>query len=158
MRHTLLLLTLTLSLFGCDALQLPSVQPEGTTQRNKFIVRSYLEDIINKGNWNAWDKYFPKRITFNGRRYDRDAFADMVGSFRVAYPDFRITIDEQIAEGDRVMTRLTCRGTHMGLDEGIPATRREVTYSGIAIDRIRDGKVIDMWYTSDVWSRIQQLR
>lgn len=158
MRHTLLLLMLTVSLFGCDELQFPSMQPEETIQRNKFIVRSYLEDIINNGNWNAWDKYFPKRVTFNGRRLDRDAFADMVGSFRVAYPDFRITIEEQIAEGDRVMTRLTCRGTHMGLDEGMPATRREVTYSSIAIDRIRDGKVIDMWYTADVWSRIQQLQ
>lgn len=158
MRYTLLLLTLAVSLSGCDELKLPSAQPKGATQHNKFIVRGYLEEIINKGNWNAWDTYFPKRVSFNGRRLDRDAFADMVASFRAAYPDFRVTIDEQIAEGDKVMTRLTCHGTQMGPDEGVPATRRKVTYTGIAIDRIRDGKIIDMWYTADVWSRIQQLQ
>lgn len=158
MRYTLLLLAISLSLLGCDVLQLPSLQDEGSSRDNKIVVRGYMEEIINKGNWNAWDQYFPKRVSFNGRRLDRDGFQDMVASFRVAYPDFRITIEEQIAEGDKVMTRLWCRGTQMGTDEGVPATRRQVSYTGIAIDRVRDGKVIEMWYTADVWSRIQQLQ
>ena len=158
MRNTILLLTAIVLLSGCDALQIPSAQSPESGQRNKVIVRGYLYEIINKGNWNAWDTYFPKRVSFNGRRLDRDGFQQLVGAFRNAYPDFRVTIEEQIAEGDKVMTRLTCRGTQMGEDEGMPATRREVTYTGIAIDRVRDGKVIEMWYTSDVWGRIQQLQ
>jgi predicted ester cyclase len=158
MRRVISLFILTLVVTGCDALPFTVPQVESSSHKNKIVVRGYLEEIINKGNWNAWNSYFPKRVSFNGRRLDSDGFHDMVGAFRASYPDFRITIEEQIAEGDKVMTRLTCRGTQMGKDEGIAATRREVTYSGIAIDRIRDGKVIEMWYTADVWSRIQQLR
>jgi steroid delta-isomerase-like uncharacterized protein len=151
----LLILTLLLAV-ACDTpLQIPGAAPVGV---NKSVVRSYLEEIVNRGNWHAWDQYFHAHVSFNNRRLDKVGFRRMVASFRAAYPDFHVLIDDQIAEGDRVVTRLTCRGTHLGEDEGVPATGREVTYTGIAIDRIKDGKVIEMWYLSDTWERIQQLR
>jgi hypothetical protein len=51
-----------------------------------------------------------------------------------------------------------CRGTHLGPDEGIAATGKEVSYRGVAIDRIKEGKVVEMRYLGDVWDRIQQIR
>jgi steroid delta-isomerase-like uncharacterized protein len=141
---------------ACDTpLQMPSGMPTGT---QKSIVRGYIEEIINRGNWDVWEQYFHPHVGFNDRRLDKTGFQRMVASFRAAYPDFHVLIDDQVAEGDRVVTRLTCRGTHLGEDEGVPATGREVTYTGIAIDRIKDGKVIEMWYLSDTWARIEQIR
>lgn len=63
-----------------------------------------------------------------------------MSAIRSAFPDPHVTIEDQIAEQDRVVTRVTFRGTHPGEFSGVAATGRVVTYSGIAIDRIANGK------------------
>jgi predicted ester cyclase len=65
----------------------------------------------------------------------------MLRSMRGAFPDFHLTIEDQIAEGNKVITRVTFRGTHRGDYRGIAPTGKQIKYSGIAIDRIVDGKV-----------------
>jgi steroid delta-isomerase-like uncharacterized protein len=156
MSKTTLSLLALLCLAGCD---LPhNGYTSASTQENKTLVRGYFEEIINQGRWESWDKYFQRQIEFNGRLIDKAEFQRLVVSFKASYPDFTISVVEQIAEGDRVVSRVTCRGTHLGPDEGIPATGKEVTYRGVAIDRIKDGKVVEMRYLGDVWDRIRQLR
>jgi predicted ester cyclase len=156
MRRILLILPALLLLAGCDIPRYGGTG--GSAQQNKAIVRGYFDEIINQGRWDTWDKYFHRQIEFNDRLIDKHDLQRLVTSFKASYPDFTITVVEQIAEGDQVVSRVTCRGTHLGPDEGIAATGKEVVYPGVAIDRIKDGKVIEMRYMGDVWARIQQIQ
>ena len=67
--------------------------------------------------------------------------------FLAAFPDTSYTIEQQVAEGDLVVTRWTARGTHEGELMGIPATQKSVEVTGIAIDRFSDGKIVESWTT-----------
>ena len=77
--------------------------------------------------------------------------------YLAAFPDARITIDEQFAEGDRVATRWTGRGTHQGEIEGISPTGKEVTVTGLTFSRLESGKVIEEWITWDTLGMLVQL-
>ena len=81
----------------------------------------------------------------------------LVTVYRNAFPDLRFTIDEQIAEGDKVVTRWTGYGTHKAELVGIPATGKSSTVTGIAIDRIVNGKIVESWGIFDQFGMLQQL-
>jgi steroid delta-isomerase-like uncharacterized protein len=80
-----------------------------------------------------------------------------VTTYLSAFPDGRITIDEQLAEGDLVGSRWTGRGTHQGDLMGIPPTGKQVTVSGITVSRLKDGKVVEEWSNWDTLGMLQQL-
>jgi steroid delta-isomerase-like uncharacterized protein len=77
--------------------------------------------------------------------------------FRSAFPDIQDTVEDQIAEGDKVVTRVTSRGTHQGALMGIPATGKRYTISAIVIDRIIDGRIVERWAQFDQLGMLQQL-
>jgi predicted ester cyclase len=77
--------------------------------------------------------------------------------YRIAFPDLELTIEDQVAEGDEVVTRFTARGTHRGELMGIPPTGRKVVVTGISIDRLVNGKTVESWTNYDVLSMMQQL-
>jgi predicted ester cyclase len=85
-------------------------------------------------------------------------FKGYVRSVRAAFPDFHNTIQDLIAEGDRVVARLTYRGTHGGELFGIAPTGRHVVYTGIAIFRLTGGKIVDGWVLGDALGLMQQMR
>ena len=74
-----------------------------------------------------------------------------------AFPDFRCTIEDIIAEGDKVVTRFTEYATHERSFQGIPATGKQVTIKAISIKRLANGKVVEDWIISDVFGMMQQL-
>jgi steroid delta-isomerase-like uncharacterized protein len=76
---------------------------------------------------------------------------------RTSFPDLTITIEDLIAEGDKVVTRLTARGTHQGTFRGIAPTGRVVSWTGIRIFRIAEGKIVEHWANWDDLSLLQQL-
>lgn len=158
--HRWLLIPALLVISGCDT---PTYTGGGantnptSASSHKALVRGYMEELINHESWDSWEKYFPDQVGFNDRPVDRLAFQRMVASFKSAYPDFRMVVQQQIAEGDRVVTRVHCEGTHLGNDEGVAATGKRVRFTGIAIDRIQDGKVVEMWYWADTWDRLKQI-
>ena len=76
--------------------------------------------------------------------------------FLAAFPDTAYTVEQQVAEGDLVVTRWTARGTHEGELMGIPATQKSVEVSGIAIDRFSDGKIAESWGNWDTIGMMQQ--
>ena len=80
-----------------------------------------------------------------------------IETYLTGFPDGRIIVDDQIAEGDIVASRWTARGTNTGELMGMPATGKEVTVSGIAYTRIVDGKVRESWNSWDTLSMLQQL-
>ena len=82
---------------------------------------------------------------------------DFITGYRAGYPDGKITIDEQLAQGDLVATRWTGRGTHQGELMGIPPTGKQVTVSGITISHVKNGKVVEEWTNWDTLGMLQQL-
>ena len=77
--------------------------------------------------------------------------------FLYSFPDFTCTIEDQIAEGDKVVTRLTMRGTHLGPYRGMPATGKKVEVAGVSIGRFARGKAIEGWLITDSLTLMQQL-
>jgi len=114
---------------------------------NKLLVRKYIEEVINTGNVNGIEKYVSSDYTeiFEGKRYPMgiDGAKEHILGVRQTYPDLTITIEHQIAEGEYVATSITARGTHRGTWLGIKPTGKIVTYTGVNIDRVVDGRIVE---------------
>jgi steroid delta-isomerase-like uncharacterized protein len=126
-------------------------------EQNKAIVRDYLNEIVNKGNMAALDSYLSDDVVFNNARGFKQRFPAVRQAILGAFPDHTLTIQDQIAEADKVVTRVTFRGTHRGSFNGIAATGKQVEWSGIAMDRLADGKVIEMWHVQNTTGLLQQI-
>jgi steroid delta-isomerase-like uncharacterized protein len=127
-------------------------------QANKILVQHYLEDIFNRADASTGDSYFPNDgVVFNGRRLSAQQLVRWTHEMRKAFPDFRLTIEEQIAEGNKVVTHVTFHGTHHGQFEGILATGKQVRYSGIGIDHLENGRIVESWHIADLDRLRQQL-
>ena len=88
---------------------------------------------------------------------DRQGWFGFFRSFRRAFPDASFTIEDMVAEGDRVALRLTMRGTHRAELNGIPATGRTVEVSGMSIERIVEGRIVEGWVVNDALGLLHQL-
>lgn len=126
-------------------------------EQNKAIVRGYLNEIVNNGNMAAFDQYLSEDVVFNEVRGFREQHPARMQATLGAFPDFHLIIRDQIAEGDKVVTRVTFHGTHQGQFNGIAATGRQVTWSGMAMDRIANGKVVEMWHVQSTAGLLQQI-
>ena len=80
-----------------------------------------------------------------------------MAALRAGFPDLTITVEDQVAEGDMVVTRWIARGTHRGAFQGVPATGRDVVMAGTDIDRIVGGKVAECWAQVDELGLMRQL-
>lgn len=130
------------------------------TQENKVTVRSLIEEAFNKGNLSAIDELIADEYVnhaagadVNGRR----GMKEFVTTYRSALPDYHCVIEEQIAEGDTVVTRWTARGTQDGELLGIPPTGKRVSLPGVVIDRLANGRLVETWLQADVLGMLQQL-
>ena len=129
-------------------------------EQNKAIVRRY-QDIYNSNNLDALaevvaeDLLTPKIMPGipSGLEGAKVAHQIMLAGF----PDYQTIIDDLIAEGDKVVARITMRGIHMGLFMGIPATGKYVEFTGIYIARIANGKIVEHWGEEDGVSLLTQL-
>jgi steroid delta-isomerase-like uncharacterized protein len=88
---------------------------------------------------------------------DRAGHKGLVAAFRAGFPDWRETVEDVIAEGARVVVRVTGRGTHRGAFQGLPTTGRAVTATGIGIGRIAGGRIAEAWAAYDALGLLQQL-
>lgn len=133
-----------------------SMADQSLTERNKAVVRAYLGEIAERGNIVAPEQCFISTTTFNDDRDLARQFA-RIADTRRAFPDLEMTIEQQIAEGPWVATRVTYRGTHAGVFAGIPATHRRIEYAGTAMDRLENGKVVEMWHTVNMHLLMRQI-
>jgi predicted ester cyclase len=85
------------------------------------------------------------------------ALIAFVREFREAFPDFHDSIDDQIAEGDKVVTRFAFTGTRRGVLMGLEPTNKRATWMGIVIDRLEQGKIVEEWVSWDLFGMMQQL-
>ena len=132
-----------------------------TTEANKALIRRIVEEIENRDNLALIDELvapnFVNHTPAPGLPPDREGIKQLLSMFRAAFPDGSMTIEDMIAEGDKVVSRKTYRGTHQGEFLGIPPTGRHVSVGLIDIMRIVDGKVVEHWRVGDDLSMLQQL-
>jgi steroid delta-isomerase-like uncharacterized protein len=130
---------------------------------NKDLIRRYIQaiDSNDSGDWSVIDEYIAEDFVahnplFPGVTLDRDGMKQASEIFRVATPG-RHEITMQVAEGDLVVSQIIGRGIHKGDLLGIPATNKDVETTGIAIHRVRDGKIVEYWSVVDVAQVLQQV-
>ena len=131
-------------------------------EENKAIVRRIDAEVWNKGNLDLIgeliaDDFVLTIVGAPEQLRGPQGFKEFVTSYRSAFPDLRITEDEQIAEGDLVVTRWTATGTHQGDLMGLPPTGKQATVSGIHVDRFAGGKAVESWGIFDQLGLLQQL-
>jgi steroid delta-isomerase-like uncharacterized protein len=130
------------------------------SEQNKALVRRVIEEVYNRGNLALVDELSTSDLVIHLTSQEirgREGAKEYVAALRAAFPDLHITIEDQIAEGDRVVTRWTARGTHRGEFQGISPTGRQVRVAGTDIDRIADGKAVECWSHVDELGMMQQL-
>jgi steroid delta-isomerase-like uncharacterized protein len=127
---------------------------------NKSLVRRYYE-AVNRGNPNALDEFFSpnykRYLSATAAPLTADGQKQRLAGLRAAFPDLQLTVEDIIAEGDRVAISLTARGTHLGTFQGIAPTGKPVTVSAFEVVRIENGKLIEHWGGPDTLNLLQQL-
>src|ERR687884_797685 len=114
-----------------------------STEATKAIARREIEEFESKGNLAVADEVLAPnyRLHFPGfPPLDREGHKQVIAAFRSAFPDMRISVEFQLAEGDRVANHITMRGTHQGEFQGIPATGKSVTITTTNIMRFEGDK------------------
>ncbi len=118
-----------------------------TTNGNKTVIRTFVEDVINQGRLERADdmviENFVELDPLPGQTQGREGLKEIIRQIRAAFPDIHWAIDEMVAEGDKVFSRFTWTGTHKGAFLGVPATGRRITVKGVVIDRLESGKMAD---------------
>jgi steroid delta-isomerase-like uncharacterized protein len=132
-----------------------------SAEQNKAAIRRYFEEVWNKGNMNAVDEVVDTNLVDHsappGLPPGSEGHKVFVGVFRTAFPDLTITVEDLLADGDKVIARFTSRGTHQGDFMGIPATGKQITVTGISIDRFEGDKYVESWVQFDQLTMMQQL-
>jgi len=134
------------------------------SEENKALVRREIEELFNHtGNLDvAQEVYAPDFVghdpTMPQDLHGIEAARQFAASFRSAFPDLSCTIEEQIAEGDKVVSRWRASGTHEGETEELgPPTGNRIEITGISLERISEGKVVESWDNYDAMGMMQQL-
>ena len=129
-------------------------------EANKQLVLRHME-LWDTGNLAIADEIFATDYINHDPALpdvtDLEGLKGFVVVSRMAFPDFHHTSEDLVAEGDRVARRVTVTATHQGEFVGIPATGRQVTWTGIIISRIADGKIVEEWWNYDALALMQQL-
>ena len=128
---------------------------------NRDIVRQFIEEVLNQGDIEASGKFFHQdmveQVPLPGQGPGLDGLKAILRGMRAAFPDMHWKVEEQIAEGDKVMTRFEWTGTHRGPFAGVPATGRPVKVWGIVVDRFEAGKIADTRIIMDTMGMMMQL-
>lgn len=132
-----------------------------STHENKALYRRWFQDVVTKGDLNLADEMLASDyvLHFPGmpKPLDREMHKSLVAMFRSGFPDWAETVEDVIAEADRVVVRVSGRGSHLGDFQGIPATGRQVEAHDVGIARIADGRIAEAWASYDALGLLQQL-
>jgi steroid delta-isomerase-like uncharacterized protein len=130
------------------------------SEHNKTLMRRAVEEVWNQGNVDILDELVASDFIIHAPQaeiHGREGAKQYLAMLRGGFPDIHFTIEDQFADGDRVVTRWAARGTHTGAFQGIPPTGKQVRLAGTDIDRIANGKVVECWASTDDLGLLQQL-
>lgn len=133
-------------------------------EKNKALVHRWFEEVWNKGRTDAIEEMLAEEALVHGLSDESGAPLRGTADFRVfhqnfhsAFPDIQVTVEDALADSDRVAVRCTVRGQHTGDTLGFEATAKSAEFSGITIARIQDDKIVEAWNNFDFMSLYKQL-
>jgi steroid delta-isomerase-like uncharacterized protein len=133
-----------------------------STEQNKALIVRLVEELFNRGNVGIVGEIFAPDFIENeqlppGIPTGREGVKVLTTALRTAFPDFKATINDILADGDKVVIRMTWSGTQKGEFMGVPASGKHVSFGVIDIIRIANGKFVEHWGQMDSMSLMQQL-
>ena len=130
-------------------------------EENKTVMRRILIEMVNQGDLALAEELIAPDYVYRSpgspELHGPDGMRDLVLSYRNAFPDLQLEIQEMIAEGDKVVTLYTIHGTHQGDLEGIPPTGKQMATPAIIISTFRDGKLAEEYEVIDTLDMLTQL-
>jgi steroid delta-isomerase-like uncharacterized protein len=140
------------------------MQEQNTQEANKALMRRWFEEVWNQGRVDAIDEMFAADGVAHGLSDEPgktmkgpDDFRPFHDIFRGAFPDIEVVVEDTIAEGDLVAARCSVRGKHTGDHLGVAASNAPVEFTGMAIVRIKDGKIVEAWNNFDFLAMNRQI-
>ncbi len=132
------------------------------SEENKALVRRFYEQVWTQGNLDAaydvfTNNYVRHDLRPGGAPSGPEGQKLIAGMFRAAFPDVQLNVEFMVAEADMVVARWTMGGTHQGAWGGIPPTGKRMSFAGVNIFRIAEGKVVEIWNHRDDLGLMQQL-
>ena len=148
-------------LLGMGALVACGSSDSSAAEDNKEIVSRFIEEFKNNANHNIVDELFTTDFVHHLKDPNLPTGREgikLLGQVIVAgFPDVQATVEELLADGDKVIERTTARATHTGEFNGIPPTGKQVVWTEIHIYRLQDGKIIEQWSEIDLLGLLVQL-
>lgn len=130
-------------------------------EQNKRVVCDFIKIVINERNLDAAGDFVAddvvEQVPFPGQGPGLEGLKDVLRGLFAAFPDMRWTIDEQLVDADKVLTRFTWTGTQEGDFFGVPASGNGVSVWGMVIDRIEGGRIKDTRILMDVFGLMRQI-
>ena len=141
---------------------MPTSDKAPNEEQNMAIIRRWMEEGWNKGNYDVAYEVISPQMQVHGAGGQKvnmgpEGLAQLIKTWREAFPDGYMTIEDLFAEGDTIVIRNTWHGTHKGEFYGIPPTGKWVDITSIGIDRIVDGKVVEGWGEVNMLGAMQQM-
>ena len=133
------------------------------SDENRALPKRWFDEVWNEGRAEAIDEMFPAHGIAHGLGPSgRDLrgpqeFKIFHKTFRGAFPDIHITVDDVVCEGDKVAARFSGWGTHLGANLGIAPTKRRVVFAGMTILRVEKGRIQEAWNNFNLWEVMEQL-
>jgi steroid delta-isomerase-like uncharacterized protein len=130
-------------------------------EKNKTILRRFYEELFNTGDLSVADEIvavsYVNHNALPGEKPGREGLKAFVTLLRTAFPDIHFTVEDQVAEGEKVVTRFAVKGTHQAEFAGVPATGESVIITAINIHRVTGGQIQEGWINWDALGLMQQL-
>jgi steroid delta-isomerase-like uncharacterized protein len=132
----------------------------GNAQKNKAIVLHHWEEFVSKGNLDLIDEIFAPDFVAHEANQDirgSEGVRQFILMLRAAFPDLQVTVEDTLAEGDKVVQRWSAHSSHQGALMGLPPSGKRISVAGITISRFEGGKVAEEWELYDMMGMMQQL-
>jgi steroid delta-isomerase-like uncharacterized protein len=128
-----------------------------TTEKNKEIVRKIYEDCLNTGKMELLNQFVAEDYVGVAGQVGPEAFAGLIKELRQGFPDIQWTIEDLLAEGDRVVVRWKWQGAHLGAFRGFPVSQKKFVSTAIVIYQLKANKVVQAWMENDRLGFLQQM-
>jgi predicted ester cyclase len=143
--------------FAAGAIALLCVAACSGVSDGSRVSPAWLTGLLIDRSYDRFEEYFADGARINGSSFAREYLKATADGLHAAFPDLKLEMLEQIRTQDRVVNRFVLEGTNTGSFNTYPATGREIRFTGVAIDKIEDGRIVESWLQIDLWSMAQQL-